>query len=130
MFSEGLDDAEAVVDRWQASLQQRADAARQVRERLDTVTGIGWDPDRVVQVTVASSGQLSDVKLPEQIRRQSADLTRRQILEAAHAAQQDLARKAALVVADTMGMNHPTADAIVASYARRLGHPGVTDAAR
>ncbi|MCP2323598.1 hypothetical protein HDA40_002105 [Hamadaea flava] len=120
VFGDDLDGAEEVVDRWQASLQERADAARQVRERLDAVTGIGLDPDRIVQVTVAPSGVLADIKLPEQIRRQSADLTRQQILQAAQAAQADLARKAALVVADTIGTNNPTADAIVSSYTRRL----------
>jgi hypothetical protein len=120
VFGDDLGAAEELVDSWQASLQERADAARQVRERLDMVTGIGWDADRIVQVTVAPSGALADLKLPEQIRRQSADLTRTQILQAAQAAQADLARKAALVVADTMGMNHPTADAIVRSYTRRV----------
>jgi hypothetical protein len=120
VFSDDLNAAEELIDNWQASLQERADAARHVRERLDTVSGIGWDADRIVQVTVASSGVLADLKLPENIRRQSAELTRKQILQAAQAAQADLARKAALVVADTMGMNHPTADAIVRSYTRRV----------
>ncbi|MEV0269866.1 YbaB/EbfC family nucleoid-associated protein [Hamadaea sp. NPDC050747] len=129
MFGDDLGAAEEAVDRWEASLQERADAARRVRERLDAVTGIGSDPDRIVQVTVAPSGVLADIKLPDQIRRQSVDLTRQQILQAAQAAQADLARKAALVVADTIGMNHPTANAIVSSYTRRLTmDPG--DAAR
>ena len=76
MFGDDLDAAEAWVDNWQASLQERADQARLLRERLDTVTGTGWDRQRLVQVTVTASGVLADVALDERTRRQSVDATR------------------------------------------------------
>jgi len=130
VFGDDLDAAEAWVDNWQASLQERADQARLLRERLDAVTGTGWDRQRLVQVTVAASGVLADVALDERTRRQSVEATRAQILEAAQAAQADLTRKAAQVTAETIGMNHPTADAIVRSYAQRVSAPGDADAAQ
>lgn len=122
--------AEVWVDSWQASIQERADQARLLRERLDAVKGTGWDRDRLVKVTVAASGALADVELQDRILRQPVSLTRKQILEAAQAAQLDLAQKAAKVTAETIGMRHPTADAVVRSFTQRLSAPGSDDADR
>jgi hypothetical protein len=45
MSNEDLDAAEAWVDRWQASLQERADQARLLREKLDELPGSGGIAD-------------------------------------------------------------------------------------
>jgi len=124
-----LSAAEAWIDGWQASLQERADEARLLRERLETVTGVGWDRRRLVWVTVAATGALADVVLDERIRRQPVATTRAQILEAAQAAQADLTLKAARITAETIGMHHPTADAIVRSFAQRMSPQGGNDGA-
>lgn len=129
MFGD-LDAAEAWVDNWEASLQERADQARRLRERLEAATGVGWDRDRVVRVTVGDSGAVTDVDLGEEILRQPVATTRAQILEAARAAQADLADQAAQITAETIGTGHPTADAVIASYKRRAPEAGDTDAAR
>lgn len=130
MLDDDLDAAESWVDNWQASLQERADQARLLRERLDAVTGTGWDRRRLVQVTVAASGVLADVVLDDRTREQAVAVTRSQILEAARAAQADLVQKAARVTAETIGMKHPTADAVVRSYLQRMSPPGSDDAGR
>jgi hypothetical protein len=130
LLGDDLDAADSWVDGWQASLQERADQARLLRERLDAVTGTGWDRKRLVRVTVATSGVLADVVLDDRTRGQAVATTRVQILEAAQAAQADLARKAARVTAETIGMKHPTADAIVRSYLQRMSPPGSDDAGR
>lgn len=97
-------------------------------ERLDAITGTGWDRDRLVKVTVAASGVLADVDPDERVGRHANSLTRRQILAAAQAAQLDLAHEAAKITAEPIGMKHPTADAIVRSFTQRLSVPGSDDA--
>jgi hypothetical protein len=130
LLGDDLDAADSWVDGWQASLQERADQARLLRERLEAVTGTGWDRKRLVQVTVATSGVLADVVLDDRTREQAVATTRSQILEAGQAAQADLARKAARVTAETIGMKHPTADAVVRSYLQRMSPPRGDDAGR
>lgn len=130
MSDHDLDAGEAWVDNWQASIQERADQARALRGKLEAITGTGWDRTRSVKVTVAATGALADVELDDRVTRQAASLTRKQILEAAQAAQLDLARKAAQATAETIGMKHPTADAIVRSYTQRMTAPGGDDASR
>ena len=81
-------------------------------------------------MTVAASGVHADVVLDDRTREQSVAATRTQILEAAQAAQADLAQKAARVTAETIGMKHPTADAVVRSYLQRMSPSGSDDARR
>lgn len=130
MSDHDLDAGEAWVDNWQASIQERADQARALRGKLEAITGTGWDRTRSVKVTVASTGALADVALDDQVQRQAVAVTRKQILEAAQAAQLDLARKAAQATAETIGMKHPTANAIVRSYTQRMTAASGDDAAR
>ena len=70
-------------------------------------------------MTVGGNGMLTGLELHEDVRRQPADETARQILATLAAAQSDLAKRATSVTAETVGADSETGQAVIASLARR-----------
>ncbi|HEY3010383.1 MAG TPA: YbaB/EbfC family nucleoid-associated protein [Micromonosporaceae bacterium] len=119
MAGDDLDAAEAWVDSWQATIQARADRARQLAARWQDLSATGADRDGLVEVTVSSAGALTDIRLDEGVRGQPVADTRRRILEAVGAARDALTRQVTEAVGATIGWDDPAANAIVAAYDRR-----------
>jgi hypothetical protein len=68
---------------------------------------------------VGATGTLTGLELAEEVRRQPAAETARQILATLAAAQSDLTAQATAVTAETVGADSETGKAVIASLTRR-----------
>jgi DNA-binding protein YbaB len=116
-----LDEAERLVDDWQAGFEERAAQARELAARLGALTASVRSDDGFVSVTVGPSGALVDLELDEEIRQQPAATTAREILATLRAAQAALTSAATAVTAETVGAESETGKAVIASYVARQG---------
>ena len=114
-----LDSAEQWVDDWQAGFEERAAQARELAARLTELTATARSEDGLVEVTVGSSGALVGLELDEDIRRQSAAKTAREILATLGAAQAAMTKAATAVTAETVGADSETGRAVIASFSAR-----------
>jgi hypothetical protein len=114
-----LDDAERLVDDWQAGIEARAAQTHELAARLSTLTATARSDDELVSVTVGSSGTMTDLALKEAIREQPAADTARAILATMRAAQASLTAAATAATAETVGEDSETGKAIIASYVAR-----------
>jgi DNA-binding protein YbaB len=116
-----LDEAERLVDDWQAGFEERAGQARALAARLATLTATARSEDGLVSVTVGSTGAVSDLSLDDGIRDQPAETTARAILATLRAAQASLTKAATEATAETVGADTETGKAVIASYVAREG---------
>jgi DNA-binding protein YbaB len=116
-----LDEAERLVDDWQAGFEERAAQARELAARLGALTVSVRSDDGLVSVTVGSSGALVDLDLDEESRPRPAATTAREILATLRAAQAALTSAATAVTAETVGAESETGKAVIASYVARQG---------
>jgi DNA-binding protein YbaB len=127
-----LDAAQRWVDDWQSGIEEQAARARALSQRVSGLTATATSDDGLVEVTVGSSGALTGLRLDEAIRQRPAAQTAGQILAVTRAALARLTEQAAEAVAETVGEDSPTGQAVIDSYANRLRPPldGDADAAR
>lgn len=127
-----LDAALRWVDDWQSGIEEQAARARALSQRVAGLSATAASEDGTVEVTVASSGVLTELRLDEAIRRRSAAETAAQILAVTRTALVRLAEQVAVAAEETMGRDSPAGRAVVDSYAKRLFAPagGEPDAAR
>jgi hypothetical protein len=116
-----LDEAERLVDNWQAGIEERAAQARALSTRLASLTAGARSEDGLIAVTVGASGAISDLSLKEGIRDQPAATTARAILATLRAAQTSLTAAVTEVTAETIGADSETGRAVIASYVARAG---------
>jgi hypothetical protein len=114
-----LEAAERRVDEWQAGFEQRAAQARDLAARLAALTATARSEDGHITVTVGATGMLTGLELDENVRRQPAAETARQILATLAAAQTDLTAQATEATAGTVGADSETGKAVIASFTRR-----------
>ena len=114
-----LDSAEQWVDDWQAGFEERAAQARELAARLTELTATARSEDGLIEVTLGSSGALVGLELDEDIRRQSAAKTAREILATLGAAQAAMTKAATAVTAETVGADSETGRAVIASFTAR-----------
>ena len=114
-----LDEAERLVDDWQAGFEERATQARELAARLAALTATARSEDDLVTVTVGGSGAIAGLALEEGIRDQPAVDTARTILATLRAAQAALTKAATDVTAETVGADTETGRAVIASYVAR-----------
>jgi len=113
-----LEAAERRIDDWQAGFEQRAAQARDLAARLAALSASARSEDGHVTVTIGATGLLTDLHLDEEVRRQSAAETARQILATLAAARADLTAKATVVTDETVGADSETGKAVIASLTR------------
>jgi DNA-binding protein YbaB len=114
-----LDAAERLVDDWQAGFEQRAAQARELAARLAELSASARSDDGLVTVTVGAGGALTGLQLDEEVRRQPAAETARQILATLAAAQAELTTRATAITDETVGADSETGKAVIASLTRR-----------
>ncbi len=120
MFEEPeLAAAERLIDDWQAGFERRAAQARDLAGRLSALTASARSDDGFVTVTVGAGGTMTGLHLDEEVRRQSAAETARQILATLAAARADLTTQATTVTEETVGADSETGKAVLASLTRR-----------
>ncbi|GAB2597902.1 hypothetical protein Aab01nite_73650 [Paractinoplanes abujensis] len=118
-----LEDAERMIDDWQTGIEARAAQARELSARLSAVTATARSDDGLVEVTVASAGDMVRLDLGEGIRGRPAAETARVILATARAARRALAARITEVTTETVGAESETGRAVIESYERRLCEP-------
>lgn len=108
------------IDEWERGFAERAAQAKALAERTARLSATVREADGLVEVTVGSNGQVTGLRLDEEIRRQPAATTARQILAAIRAAKADLARQFGEVTAETVGADSETGRAVLAGLAASL----------
>lgn len=114
-----LDDAERLVDDWQAEIEVRAAVAGELSERLAGLSASARSDDDLIRVTVAGSGVITALELADATRRQPAAETARSILATMRAAQAALTAAATEITAQTVGADSATGQAVIASFEAR-----------
>jgi DNA-binding protein YbaB len=109
------------IDEWQHAFEEHAAQARALTARTSSLSATAREGDGIVEVTVGSDGQITGLRLDEEIRRQPAATTARQILAAIASAKVSLMRDFAQVTADTVGLDSATGQAVMSSLNVRLG---------
>jgi DNA-binding protein YbaB len=109
------------IEEWERGFAERAAQAKALAERTARLSATVREADGLVEVTVGSDGQVTGLRLDEEIRRQPASTTARQILAAVRAAKADLLRQFGEVTAETVGADSETGRAVLAGLAARLG---------
>ena len=110
------DEADRTIDDWQAGFERRAAQARELAARMDGMSASARSQDRLVEVTVGRSGEVTDLWLDEEIRQQPATRTAREILAAVAAARVALSGKVQEAVAGTIGVESPAGQAVLTGY--------------
>ncbi|XVV17743.1 YbaB/EbfC family nucleoid-associated protein [Actinoplanes sp. CA-131856] len=110
------------IEEWQRGFEERAAQARALTERVAGLSATAREGDGIVEVTVGSNGQIVDLRLDEETRRQPAATTARQILSAVTAAKESLARDFAQATDETVGLDSVTGRALMESMNRQLGN--------
>jgi DNA-binding protein YbaB len=116
-----LDEAERMVDDWQAGFEERAAQARALASRLGELSATARSTDGLVAVTVGSNGSITGLTLREGIRDQPATETADAIMATLRAAQASLTVAATEVTAETVGADSETGRAVISSYVARQG---------
>ncbi|MEV6849322.1 YbaB/EbfC family nucleoid-associated protein [Actinoplanes sp. NPDC051411] len=109
------------IEQWQQGFEERAAKARALNERTSGLTATAREGDGIVEVTVGSGGQIAGLRLDEEIRRQPATTTARQILDAIRSAKASLAREFERATAETVGLDSAAGQALMRSLNVRLG---------
>jgi hypothetical protein len=108
------------IDEWENGFAERAAQAKALAERTAQLSAIARGVDGLVEATVGPNGQVTGLRLDEEIRRQSAATTARQILSTIRAAQRALLRQVGDVAAETVGADSATGKAVIAGLSDRL----------
>lgn len=114
-----LDEAEELVDDWQAGIEARAARARELAARLGALSATARSDDGLVSVTVGPAGDITDLVLTEGVRNRPAATTARVILATLRAARESLTEAAAAATTEIVGADSPTGTAIITSYGCR-----------
>jgi DNA-binding protein YbaB len=88
-------------------------------EEVAQVSVSAASQDGSVEVTVAGSGTVSDIRLGEAVRKRPAEEIAQEILRVMRRAQAKLAARVAEIAADTVGADSAAGRAVVASFERR-----------
>jgi DNA-binding protein YbaB len=122
VIDEPIDDlALERIEQWQRGFEERAVQARALTERTSCLAATAQAGDGIVEVTVGSDGHVTGLRLGEEIRRQPAATTARQILDAIRSAKASLAGEFARATAETVGLDSATGQALMSSLNARLG---------
>ncbi|MEU8165890.1 YbaB/EbfC family nucleoid-associated protein [Micromonospora sp. NPDC049004] len=111
---------ERFVASWSADISERAARAQELSERVAALSATAEGADGAVQVTVAASGAMTDLRLDDRVSRWRADEIAAEVLAVMRRAQGRLAPQVADAAAETVGADSETARAVVGSYERRF----------
>jgi DNA-binding protein YbaB len=117
---QGLPEGDEWIDAWLSSISAHTAQTGKLAERVATVSATASSVDGAVEVTVSSSGVLSDLRLDEAVRSWPAERISAEILSVQREAQRQLVTRVAQVAKETVGEQSPTAQAMVAELEARF----------
>ena len=118
---QGLPEGDEWIDAWLSSISTHTAQTRQLSERVAAVSATASSVDGVVEVTVSSSGLLTDLRLDDEVRSWPAERIATEILTVQREAQRLLVTRVGQVARETVGEQSPTAQAMVDELQSRFG---------
>jgi DNA-binding protein YbaB len=119
-FNAAGEDADAWVDSWAASVSARAQAAQELSERVSMLSVSASGGDGAVEVTVAGSGVMTDLRLDDRVLRWPAEKIATQVMAVMRRAQGLLSTRVGEIADETVGADSETGRAVVEGFARRF----------
>lgn len=108
------------ISAWRARLDNLATTTATMAERMADLRVTTSDRNRTVEVTLDSTGALADLKLNRRASTIPLDALARTILATAQDARTRLATRSGELIAETLGTESPTAQAITDQVRARL----------
>jgi hypothetical protein len=118
---QGLPEGDEWIDAWLSSISTHTAQTRQLSERVAAVSATASSVDGAVEVTVSSSGLLTDLRLDDEVRSWPAERIATEILTVQREAQRLLVTRVGQVARETVGEQSPTAQAMVDELQSRFG---------
>src|SRR3954453_15770636 len=106
----------AGIDQWVADAKAKAERYQEMRAQAQQVSATESSKDGLVTVTVDSSGNVSDLRIPDRSRELSGAEVAAAVLGTMRRAQAKLPEQLAAVMAETIGEDTRTVDTIVGNY--------------
>lgn len=108
------------VNAWRERVGRLAADTKAMNERLRELRCTLHDPNRVVEVTVDSSGTLLDVHFSDRIRRVPPEDVARTLMETLEEARRRMSEESAQVIGETMGEDSRAGQAVAERLRDRL----------
>jgi hypothetical protein len=121
MMLDDLSAAHERIDEWESALRDRVTKATELANRTASLTGSARDRDGLAEVTVDSTGSMTQLWLSERVRHQSAAATAELVITTMRAAQSQLAHRMSAEAAAAYGPHSAATAAIIANVERRFG---------
>ena len=119
----GPEETERRVEQWAAEFAAKADRYQTMQEQISLVSATESSADGAVQVTVDSSGVITDLVLSDRGGQLRPPQLAAQILDVMRRAQSRLTSRIERVMRDTVGEDVATVQAVVTSYEQRFPEP-------
>lgn len=115
------DDAIARLEERRAAFERTVAATQEMASRMRTLSATASDANGLVTVTVDSGGALLGAEFSARIQRTAPEAVSRALMEALAQAKQRVAAQAQEVIADTVGADSATGQAVAQDLQARLG---------
>jgi DNA-binding protein YbaB len=116
-------DVTARLDQWTAAAHAKAERYQAMQAQAGLVSVTESSSDGLVTVTVDSVGNVTDLRLTDQVKEMSGAQVAAAVLATLRKAQSRLPERLAEVMAETIGDDPRTAEAIVDKYRSRFPEP-------
>ncbi len=116
------------IEKWAAAAQDKAQRYQQMQQEMTALSSSATSSDEVVQVTVDTSGALTELTLSDGIRRMTGAEVSAAVMSTIRQAQSGLGDQVAEVITSTVGdEDTATTDAMISTFRQRF--PGDEDPA-
>lgn len=115
-----LDTTTEATRLWDGQVSGRTEAAAALADRVATLTSSADGDGGAIEVTVASSGLLTGLRLDDRVRRLPGEELSGEILRVLRRAQAALVDRVAEAVQQTVGADSETGRAVLDGFARRF----------
>jgi len=120
------DGAHAQIARWREQVEQMAGNTQAMSDRLREARVSAADSNRLVEVTVDSTGRLVDLRLGERVRNVSPDMLARTIMQTIGVAAEKMGERAHQIITETMGPDSVAGREIAKRVVQQLQTPDQT----
>lgn len=114
------DSAHEQVARWRAQAERMAEDTQAMSDRLGEARVTATDDNRLVEVTIDSTGRLVGLKLGERVRNVSPEMIARTIMQTIAVATGQMGERARQIIAETLGTESPAAREIADRVVQQL----------
>jgi DNA-binding protein YbaB len=117
------DGAHAQIAQWREDVERMAGNTQAMADRLREARVTATDANRLVEVTVDSTGRLVDLQLRERVRNVSPDVVARTIMQTIAVAAGQMGERARQIITETMGADSAAGREIAERVVQQLQPP-------